>query len=123
MEARDKLIRHNLRLVAHIVKKYYSSNMEQEDLISVGTIGLLKAVGSFDNTKGARFATYAARCIENEILMQFRAGKKSQNDISIQEPIDSDRDGNSLTLNDIVADTFDAVSYTHLDVYKRQNLC
>lgn len=116
MEARDKLIRHNLRLVAHIVKKYYSSNMEQEDLISVGTIGLIKAVGSFDNTKGARFATYAARCIENEILMQFRAGKKSQNDISIQEPIDSDRDGNSLTLNDIVADTFDV----HEDYEKKE---
>ncbi|MEI3015046.1 MAG: sigma-70 family RNA polymerase sigma factor [Ruthenibacterium lactatiformans] len=64
-------------------------------------------MNSFDNTKGARFATYAARCIENEVLMQFRAGKKSQNDVSIQEPIDSDKDGNSLTLNDVVADTFD----------------
>ena len=110
MAARDKLIRHNLRLVAHIVKKYYASSTDQEDLISIGTIGLIKAVNSFDNTKGARFATYAARCIENEVLMQFRAGKKSQNDVSIQEPIDSDKDGNSLT----------PVSYTHLDVYKRQ---
>ena len=107
MAARDKLIRHNLRLVAHIVKKYYASSTDQEDLISIGTIGLIKAVNSFDNTKGARFATYAARCIENEVLMQFRAGKKSQNDVSIQEPIDSDKDGNSLTLNDVVADTFD----------------
>ncbi len=107
LDARDRLIRHNLRLVAHIVKKYYSANVEQDDLISIGTIGLIKAVGSFDNKKGARFATYAARCIENEILMQFRAGRKSQNDISIQEPIDSDRDGNNLTLNDIVADPFD----------------
>ena len=88
------------RLVAHIVKKYYASSTDQEDLISIGTIGLIKAVNSFDNTKGARFATYAARCIENEVLMQFRAGKKSQNDVSIQEPIDSDKDGNSLTLND-----------------------
>ena len=100
MAARDKLIRHNLRLVAHIVKKYYASSTDQEDLISIGTIGLIKAVNSFDNTKGARFATYAARCIENEVLMQFRAGKKSQNDVSIQEPIDSDKDGNSLTLNE-----------------------
>lgn len=70
MAARDKLIRHNLRLVAHIVKKYYASSTDQEDLISIGTIGLIKAVNSFDNTKGARFATYAARCIENAILSQ-----------------------------------------------------
>ena len=70
MAARDKLIRHNLRLVAHIVKKYYASSTDQEDLISIGTIGLIKAVNSFDNTKGARFATYAARCIENAILLQ-----------------------------------------------------
>ena len=68
LDARDRLIRHNLRLVAHIVKKYYSANVEQDDLISIGTIGLIKAVGSFDNKKGARFATYAARCIENAIL-------------------------------------------------------
>ena len=107
IEARNVLVEHNLRLVAHIVKKYYASSTDQEDLISIGTIGLIKAVNSFDNTKGARFATYAARCIENEVLMQFRAGKKSQNDVSIQEPIDSDKDGNSLTLNDVVADTFD----------------
>ena len=72
MAARDKLIRHNLRLVAHIVKKYYASSTDQEDLISIGTIGLIKAVNSFDNTKGARFATYAARCIENAILPQMR---------------------------------------------------
>lgn len=118
MQARDKLIRHNLRLVAHVVKKYYSANTEQDDLISIGTIGLIKAVNSFDNTKGARFATYAARCIENEVLMQFRAGKKSQHDISIQEPIDSDKDGNSLTLNDVVADTFDI----HLDYERKEEI-
>lgn len=107
-EAREKLIRHNLRLVAHIAKKYYAgATAEQEDLISIGTIGLIKAVNSFDNEKGARFATYAARCIENEILMQFRASRKCQNDISIQEPIESDREGNSLTLNDVMADTLD----------------
>ena len=106
-DARDALILHNLRLVVYLAKKYENSGVPAEDLISIGTIGLIKAVNSFDNTKGARFATYAARCIENEVLMQFRAGKKSQNDVSIQEPIDSDKDGNSLTLNDVVADTFD----------------
>ena len=105
--ARDALISHNLRLVAHIVKKYYAANAEPDDLVSIGTIGLIKAVHSFDNKKGARFATYAARCIENEILMHFRAGKKSQGDVSLHEPIESDRDGNALTLNDVVADTFD----------------
>jgi RNA polymerase sporulation-specific sigma factor len=107
MAARDRLIRHNLRLVAHVVKKYYAGTTDQEDLISIGTIGLIKAVNSFDNTKGARFATYAARCIENEVLMQFRAGKKTQHDVSFQEPIESDKDGNALTINDVVADTFD----------------
>ncbi|MEG0649927.1 MAG: RNA polymerase sporulation sigma factor SigK [Oscillospiraceae bacterium] len=104
--ARDKLIRHNLRLVAHVVKKYYSSGLEQDDLISIGSIGLIKAVNSFDSTKGARFATYAARCIENEVLMQLRAGRKTQNTVSIQDSIDSDKDGNSLTINDVVADGF-----------------
>lgn len=103
--ARDRIIRHNLRLVAHVAKKYYASGADQEDLISIGTIGLIKAVNSFDNTKGARFATYAARCIENEILMQFRAGKKSQNDVSIQDPIDGEGEG-GLTLNDVMADSF-----------------
>ncbi|MEG0179346.1 MAG: RNA polymerase sporulation sigma factor SigK [Oscillospiraceae bacterium] len=104
MAARDRLIRHNLRLVAHVVKKYYSGNIEQDDLISIGSIGLIKAVNSFDNTKGARFSTYAARCIENEVLMQLRSGKKAQNTISIQEPIDCDKDGNNFTINDIAAD-------------------
>ncbi|MEG2698061.1 MAG: RNA polymerase sporulation sigma factor SigK [Ruthenibacterium sp.] len=106
MNARDKLISHNLRLVAHIVKKYYASATDHEDLISIGTIGLIKAVGSFDSEKGARFATYAARCIENEVLMHFRAGRKAQNTVSIYDSIDKDKDGNSLTLNDVVADTF-----------------
>lgn len=105
-KARETLISHNLRLVAHIVKKYYASATDHEDLISIGTIGLIKAVDSFDNTKGARFATYAARCIENEVLMSFRVGKKSQNNISIQESIDQDKDGNGLTINDVVADSF-----------------
>lgn len=106
LAARDKLIRHNLRLVAHVVKKYFSSGLEQDDLISIGSIGLIKAVGSFDSAKGARFATYAARCIENEILMQLRAGRKMQNTVSIQEPIECDKEGNSLSINDVVADSF-----------------
>lgn len=103
-EARRKLIEHNLRLVAHITKKYYASDGEQDDLISIGTIGLIKAVSTFNAGKGIRLATYAARCIENEILMHFRASKKSAQDISISEPIDTDKDGNALTLIDVIAD-------------------
>lgn len=103
-EAKAKLIEHNLRLVAHVIKKYYSKTKEQEDLISIGTIGLIKAVSSFDYNKGTRFATYASRCIENEILMHFRAQKKVAKDTYISDPIDSNNDGNPLTLIDIVAD-------------------
>ncbi len=102
--ARNRLIEHNLRLVAHIIKKYYSSYKDQDDLISIGTIGLIKAVGTFDCEKGTKFATYASRCIENEILMHFRNKKKSAQDVYISDPIDTDRDGNSLTLLDIMAD-------------------
>ncbi len=102
--AKNELIEHNLRLVAHIVKKYYSITKEQDDLISIGTIGLIKAVNSFSYGKGARFATYASRCIENEILMHFRNLKKSASDVSINDPIDSDKDGNSLTLMDVISD-------------------
>ena len=105
--ARNRLIEHNLRLVAHIVKKYASKADEQDELISVGTVGLIKAVSSFDHTKGARFATYASRCIENEILMQFRAAKKSSGDIYINEPVETDKDGNSLTLMDLIDDGID----------------
>ena len=101
-EARDKLILHNLRLVAHIVKKYYASNEEQEELISIGTVGLIKAVSTFDPQKGNRFAAYGSRCIENEILMHFRAVKKTAGDIHLGEPIDVDKDGNTLTLIDIL---------------------
>ena len=93
---------HNLRLVAHIIKKYYSNYSDQEDLISIGTIGLIKGINSFDYTKGTRLATYASRCIENEILMHFRSQKKSAQDISMSEPIDTDSEGNPLTLSDIV---------------------
>ena len=102
-QARDYFIEHNLRLVAHIIKKYYASYKEQEDLISIGTIGLIKAVGTFDSNKGIRFATFASRCIENEILMHFRGRKKYAQDLYIQDPIDVDTDGNALTLMDIMA--------------------
>lgn len=102
--ARSKLIEHNLRLVAHVVKKYYSAGVDNDDLISIGTIGLIKAVSSYDADKGIRLATYASRCIENEILMYFRSQKKTAQNISISEPIDTDRDGNALTLIDVIAD-------------------
>ena len=101
--AKNILVEHNLRLVAHIIKKYHSSSEEQDDLISIGTIGLIKAVNSFDNTKGIKFATYASKCIENEILMHYRTKKKSSNEISISDPIDIDSEGNPLTLIDIIS--------------------
>ena len=101
--AKDKLILHNLRLVAHIVKKYYASSEEQEELISIGTIGLIKAVTTYDYKKGNRFAAYGSRCIENEILMHFRALKKTAGDVHFNEQIDIDKDGNQLTLMDILA--------------------
>ena len=101
--ARQQLIEHNLRLVAHIIKKYYAGAQNQEDLVSSGTIGLIKAVDTFDETKGPRLATYAARCIENEILMHFRAAKKTAQDVSLSEPIDTDSEGRPLTLMDVLA--------------------
>lgn len=107
IDARNKLIEHNLRLVAHIVKKYYATGAEQDDLISIGTIGLIKAVSTFKADKGIRLATYAARCIENEILMFFRNQKKSAQDVYISDPIDTDKDGNALTLIDVIADQKD----------------
>ena len=102
-DARSKLIEHNLRLVAHIVKKYSVDEDEADDLISIGTIGLIKAIDSFDENKGIRLSSYAARCIENEILMYFRSKKKSRAEISLNEPIDTDKDGNTLTLIDTIA--------------------
>ncbi|MBQ8144737.1 MAG: RNA polymerase sporulation sigma factor SigK [Butyricicoccus sp.] len=101
--ARDTLIEHNLRLVAHIAKKYYAEPAEQDDLISIGTIGLIKAVSTYKPDKKVRLATYAARCIENEILMYFRAGRKSANDISLSESQDSEDDAGSLRLLDLIA--------------------
>lgn len=101
--ARQKLIEHNLRLVAHIVKKYYSNYSEQDDLISIGTIGLIKGINSYRAEKGTKLATYCARCIENEILMYFRNNKKLSQEISFSEPIETDNEGNPLTLMDIIA--------------------
>ena len=101
-EARNVLIEHNLRLVSHIIKKYYVQSADQEDLISIGTIGLIKGISSFDPSKGAKLATYAARCIENEILMYFRAQKKLQGEVSLSDSIDMDKEGNALQLMDVV---------------------
>lgn len=102
MKARDKLIEHNLRLVAHIVRKYYISNKNTDDLISVGTIGLIKAVDTFNYENGTRFATYGAKCIQNEILMLFRSQKKLGYEVSLDDTIDVDKDGNPLTYIDII---------------------
>lgn len=104
--AREKLIVHNLRLVSHIVRKYYASSVpgsDEDDLVSIGTVGLIKAVDSFDASKGSRFATFAAKCIQNEILMHYRRRKKLQSEVSINETIDVDRDGNPLTWGDVLS--------------------
>ncbi len=118
--ARSRLIEHNLRLVAHIVKKYTQSPSEQDELISIGTIGLIKAVSSFDYSKGAKFATYASRCIENEILMNFRSAKKSSGDVYINEPVETDKDGNSLTLIDLIDDGVDIHEQVELMIRSKQ---
>ena len=102
MDARNKLVEHNLRLVAHIVKKYYTQSDQQDDLISIGTIGLIKAVNTFRPDKNIRLATYAARCIENEILMYFRSQRKLQGEVSLNDTIESDKDGESLYLLDVI---------------------
>lgn len=102
MVARGKLIEHNLRLVSHIVRKYYGSKGFAEELLSIGSIGLIKAIDTFDHSNGARLATYAARCIQNEILMYFRSQKKQSLEVSIDEAIDIDREGNPLTYIDII---------------------
>ncbi len=101
--ARQELILHNLRLVSHIVRKYYSTQKNQEDLVSIGTIGLIKAVDTFKVSCGAKFATYAARCIQNEILMNFRSRKKLAAEVSLNDTIDVDRDGNPLTYMDVIS--------------------
>lgn len=104
--ARDTLIVHNLRLVAHIVKKYYTPNGDQDDLISIGTIGLVKAVDSFDSTRRARFSTYASRCIENELRMYFRRMRKTAANVSLQETLEGSREDTALTLSDVLQDDF-----------------
>lgn len=107
LEARNILIERNLRLVAHIMKKYYAQTSDQEDLISIGTIGLIKGISTFDGSKGARLATYAARCIENEILMYFRSQRKSSRDVSLSDYIETGTDGAALSLMDVVSDDED----------------
>lgn len=118
--AKNKLIEHNLRLVAHIVKKYAQTPAEQDELISIGTIGLIKAVSSFDYSKGAKFATYASRCIENEVLMSFRAAKKSAGDIYINEPVETDKDGNTMSLIDLIDDGVDIHEQVELTIRSKQ---
>lgn len=102
MEARRILIERNLRLVAHIAKKYYASGVDNDDLISIGTIGLIKAIDSFNPTNGTRFATYAGKCLQNEILMYFRGRKHIDRETSLSEPVETDKDGNPLTYMDII---------------------
>ena len=112
-DARKTLIEHNLRLVAHIVKKYDNTRLENDDLISIGTVGLIKAINTFDMDKGVKLATYAAKCVQNEILMQLRAMKKNRDDISLEEPLGVDQEGNELSLMDILgyqSDLFEKVN-------------
>lgn len=109
LSARNTLIEHNLRLVAHVIKKYYAAREEQDDLISIGTFGLIKAISSFDPSKGARLATYASRCIENEILMYLRRNNKTKMEVSIDEPLNVDWDGNELLLSDILGTDEDVI--------------
>ena len=111
-QARSVLIERNLRLVSHIIKKYYSKTNDTDDLISIGTIGLIKAIDSFDNTKGTRLATYASRCIENEILMYFRSLKKQEGDVSLNDAVETDKDGNPLTIEETISDSRDLAEET-----------
>ncbi len=117
-DAKDKLILHNMRLVAHVVKKYAAPDENSEELISIGTIGLIKAVSTYDSRLGSRFATYAIRCIENEILMYFRSKKKARADVSLYEPIGTDKEGNQIMLVDILdnnqADVEQSIENKHL---------
>lgn len=118
LEARNVLIERNLRLVAHIMKKYYAVDSDQEDLISIGTIGLIKGITTFDPSKGARLATYAARCVENEILMHFRSQRKSAQDVSLSDYIETGTDGAALSLMDVVSDDADLLE----QVSKRESV-
>lgn len=109
-EAKNRLVEHNLRLVAHIVKKYQNTSLSNDDLISIGTIGLIKAVNSFMPKKGTQLATYAAKCIENEVLMALRSNKKSRCEVSLSDPIGIDKEGNEISLIDILGTREDLVS-------------
>ena len=129
MEARNVLIERNLRLVAHIIKKYYTQTSEQDDLISIGTIGLIKGISTYKPDRRVRLATYASRCIENEILMYFRSLKKTAGDLSLSDSIDTDKDGNSLSLMEVISvedDMLDNLSSretcTQLNMYIRDAL-
>ena len=128
LEARNILIERNLRLVAHIMKKYYAQTTDQEDLISIGTIGLIKGISTFDPEKGTRLATYAARCVENEILMHFRTLKKTAQDVSLSGYIETGKDGNALSLMEVVAsdeDLFDDLSNREMcgKLYQAMDKC
>jgi RNA polymerase sporulation-specific sigma factor len=120
LEARNILIERNLRLVAHIMKKYYAQTADQEDLISIGTIGLIKGVTTFDGSKGARLATYAARCVENEILMYFRSQKKSGQDVSLSDYIETGADGAPLELMDVISQDEDLLEQVSTRQMSRQ---
>ena len=128
LNARNILIERNLRLVAHIMKKYYAQTDDQEDLISIGTIGLIKGITTFDPAKGARLATYAARCVENEILMYFRSQRKTAQDVSLSGLIETGSDGNALSLMEVVSsdeDLFDDLSSREMcgKLYKAMEKC
>lgn len=118
--ARELLIEHNLRLVAHIVKKYFSSSKNQDDLVSIGSIGLIKAIDSFNIENGTKFATYASKCVQNEILMYFRAQKKLSCEVSINETIDTDKDGNPLTFSDIICSDDTIVDDIETKIYSKK---
>lgn len=121
-EAREKLIEHNLRLVAHIVKKYHAVSTEQDDLLSIGTIGLIKAVNTFDPSKKIKLATYASRCIENEVLMFLRRHSRTRMEVSLDEPLKTDWDGNELLLSDVLGTDPDMVSRGIEESAERQML-
>ncbi len=121
-KARDILIERNLRLVSHIVKKYYSSDAAPDELISVGSLGLIKAVDSFKSEYGTRFATYAARCVQNEILMYFRSRKKLSSEVSINDTIDVDKDGNPLTYLDVISEEADVAGDLDLRIHTERVL-
>ena len=120
-EAKDVLVEHNLRLVAHIVKKYNQNDRDMEDLISVGTIGLIKAINTFKNSRGNKLVTYASKCIDNEILMYLRFEKKKQREISLYEPIGTDKEGNAISLLDVIeSEQLDVVEKCDLDCKTRK---